>query len=334
MTDYNDPGKAGTITVCRAFYEQYGKEMIRREFPEYEHRIAVGLVGEGSECFGFDDEISRDHDFGLGFCMWLCREDFEKIGGRLQEAYLKLVQDKGQAFSEQAWGQFCSLENRHIEGRRGVSEIWQFYSGILRLTNDPDLLVGKQYWIYAEPRFLSTAVNGQVFRDDPGVFTSFRKTLEAFYPEKIFLYRLAEQLHLFSHGGQSNYPRMMARGDLVAARLCIDQTLRSAMEIAFLLARKYPPYYKWMFRALRELKILPELPGLLEKLAVLPPQTGVWQGISYNPTSVFCQDPVISCIEEIAGLLVKEMNRQGFIEGNERFLESHVRELTERAERS
>lgn len=73
------------IERCRKFYENYGAKMIREKFPEYEERIAVGLVGEGSDCFGYDDEISKDHDYGLGFCMWLCQEDYEKIGKDLQE---------------------------------------------------------------------------------------------------------------------------------------------------------------------------------------------------------------------------------------------------------
>lgn len=67
--------------------------MISRNFGDFENRIAVGLVGHGSECFGFDDKTSRDHDFETGFCLWLTKDDEEKIGFYLMRAYDKLKEE-------------------------------------------------------------------------------------------------------------------------------------------------------------------------------------------------------------------------------------------------
>ena len=53
--------------------------MIERNFPKLVGRYAAGMVGEGSGCFGFDDEISRDHDFGPGFCIWLTDDDYDDM---------------------------------------------------------------------------------------------------------------------------------------------------------------------------------------------------------------------------------------------------------------
>ena len=68
------------MELAKAYYETYGKRMLAEEFPKYADRVAVGLAGEGSECFGFDDAISRDHDFGPSFCLWLTKEDYQVIG--------------------------------------------------------------------------------------------------------------------------------------------------------------------------------------------------------------------------------------------------------------
>ena len=54
------------IEKNRRFYEKYVADLIHTKFGAYEDRIAVGIAGEGSDCFGYDDEISRDHDFGTG----------------------------------------------------------------------------------------------------------------------------------------------------------------------------------------------------------------------------------------------------------------------------
>ena len=61
------------LDLSREYYENIGKPILMELFPEYMKKAAVGLVGEGSECFGFDDQISMDHDYGPSFCVWLPR---------------------------------------------------------------------------------------------------------------------------------------------------------------------------------------------------------------------------------------------------------------------
>ena len=56
------------IELAERFYLEYGAPMIREKFSEIESALAVGIAGSGSECFGYDDETSRDHDFEAGFC--------------------------------------------------------------------------------------------------------------------------------------------------------------------------------------------------------------------------------------------------------------------------
>ena len=68
------------LEAARRLYAEKGAAIIHEHFPEYEGRIAVGLAGSGSQCLGFDDEISRDHDFEPGFCLWLTDADDARIG--------------------------------------------------------------------------------------------------------------------------------------------------------------------------------------------------------------------------------------------------------------
>ena len=82
------------LYLAEAYYKAHGAPMIGRQFSSYARRIAVGFAGPGSECFGFDDEISRDHDWGPGFCLWLAADDFNRFGKELQTAYQELPQTR------------------------------------------------------------------------------------------------------------------------------------------------------------------------------------------------------------------------------------------------
>lgn len=68
------------LELAKRYYEEVGRPMLERDFPELLPRLAAGLVGEGSECLGFDDAISQDHDFGAGFCLWFSAEDYNQYG--------------------------------------------------------------------------------------------------------------------------------------------------------------------------------------------------------------------------------------------------------------
>ena len=301
---------------CRKFYETYGAPMIHEKFPEYEERIAVGLVGEGSDCFGFDDEISKDHDYGLGFCMWLCEEDNEKIGKTLQQEYEELIR---------CYETKSGLD-LFFSQRRGVFTISEFYNGLLGTDYDYEKSWELDYKDISEER-LATAVNGTVFRDNLGIFLGVRNQLLKYYPDDIWRLKLAQSIHDFSQYAQSNYPRMMARKDDITANLCVAKAMERVMDIVFLLNRTYAPYYKWKRKAMGQLKKLQGVEKLLEKAAMLKNQKAAWNGYSYSSDTINREDEYVDCFEEMAEMILSELREQGLVTGEDTFLERYCGEI-------
>ena len=46
-------GQGAGLALARQYYESCGRQMIEERFPAYAGRIAVGLAGRGSDCFGY-----------------------------------------------------------------------------------------------------------------------------------------------------------------------------------------------------------------------------------------------------------------------------------------
>ena len=309
-------GKKKNLERCREFYEHYGKKMIHEKFPEYEKRIAVGLVGEGSDCFGFDDEISTDHDYGLGFCMWLNVSDYLAIGDELQRAYEELIREH----EENTGG------NRFLEERRGVFCIDDFYADLLQIDRE---LVKKWKFsaVYIEEQLLAAAVNGEVFRDDEGDFTATREELLRYYPEPIWRQRLSKALHDFSQYAQSNYPRMMARQDMVTAQICVAKAMEAAMDIVYMLNKVYAPYYKWKRKGMEKLSVLSKIGRELDTIACTKVQAEAWDNVIYQASTLNTKDAVVVAFENIAQEILKELKRQELIRGEDTFLELYCDEV-------
>lgn len=283
------------LELSKCYYETYGKSMLKEQFPEYADRVAAGLVGHGSECLGFDDMWSKDHDFGPGFCLWLTEKDYEKVGQKMQEAY--------EALPKAFMGYPARNTSKRGGGRVGVLSIPEFY----------EEFTGNGAWSEMEDEKLAMAVNGEVFADPLGEFSAIREQLQNGMPFAVWKRRLANAVALTAQAGQYNYGRCKKRNDIVAANLALDEFVREGMRTAYLLNRRYMPYYKWAWRGLENLERLSELKPLFEQVLSLEGERE-------------------SVVEEICARLLEELKRQNLTYGEETFLELHVERILEAKE--
>lgn len=301
----------------RRFYDEHVARMIHDDFGEYEDRIAVGIAGEGSDCFGYDDEISRDHDFGTGVCLWIGDKDMELFGDRLSVAYNELVDSATRSYFTE-----------RLRERRGVMTIHDFYSKILCIDCDTkNCALSEEDWYRLDHACLKTATNGEVFRDDLGEFTAFRRYLLGYYPDRVWKTRIAEELHEYASALQVNYARCMTRGDTVAAELCRSRGISAAMELFFLLKREYPPYYKWTYRALTELDGEGTVSEQIKELSLEPIRLEAWKDTRYRPNRLNFKDRIVSLSEEIASELEQMLVEKDLIRVRGRYMEIHVNEI-------
>ena len=244
------------LELSRAYYEAWGKPMLEAQFPDLLPKLAAGLFGSGSECFGYDDEVSRDHDFEPGFCIFLPDEELvdRRSAFELERAYAKLPKE---------FGGFRRQTLLPVGGaRRGVLRTGEFFQAMVGAA---DGRLSPRQWLTIPEEALAEAVNGELYFDTPGEVTRIRASLSAF-PEDIRRKRLAGALLLMAQAGQYNYDRCLRHGETAGAQLAVGEFVKSALSAVFLLNRRYQPYYKWSFRALRS---LPKLGSLAEALEFL-----------------------------------------------------------------
>ena len=242
------------LELARGYFLEYGKPMLERDFPELLPSLCVGLIGSGSECYGFDDELSHDHDFEPGFCIFLPENIDNRTAFLLSRAYDKLPQE------------YKGYKRQSINpvggSRHGVIRTKEFFADRL---GKADGRLSLYDWLTLPEQSLFEAVSGEVFLDNLGEVSEIRKIV-AYYPEEIRIKKLAGRLLLAAQAGQYNYPRLISRGDSAAAQLASIEFAKNAMSAVFLINGRYMPYYKWSFRAMRELSLLSELSEPLEYL--------------------------------------------------------------------
>lgn len=295
------------LEISKAFYKDYGEPMLRERFPELRGYLAVGLIGSGSECYGYDDELSRDHDFEPGFCIFLPGEEVvdRKAAFMLERAYASLPKE------------FMGLRRATVApvggARHGVLRTSEF---LLDKTGTRDGNLSLTQWLSLPDYSLAEVVNGEIFEDGYGEITAVREKLRH-RPEDVRRKKLAGNLLLMAQSGQYNYRRCLGHGETAAAQLAVVEFVKTAMAVTFLLNDAYQPYYKWSFRAMRELPKLSMTAELLEFLLTTDNEEAIREEKYY-------------VMEDIASDVIAELQEQDLTKAVCGDLEKHAYSVNDR----
>ena len=336
------------LKLARAFWTQMGKPMIAAKYPQYAGRIAAGLVGHGSECYGFDDTYSQDHDFGPRFCLWLTDEDYAAIGEQLEADYEALPRkfsvdaqgrvtfeaharsDASGAFPSAGAGSPVTPRAQGANRRDGVFRIGDFFESITGYRTAPAQTAPHE-WLMLQESTLAAATNGEVFADPTGLFSKTRQGFKNM-PDDVRLALISKRLGMIAQAGQYNLPRSLKRGDGAAAWLSIHEFVQATASLVFLvnvpMVVGYMPYYKWQFAALRKLSgsmfaLLPNVGEQLETVMRLS-SAACYGGAGFGEGGKGAApaiEKINDVVEQIAVDIVRELKREHLTTSGETFLE-------------
>ena len=291
------------LELSRNYYFDIAEPRLKNEFPDLYDRLAVGLVGNGSECFGYDDELSRDHDWGIDFYIWTTDNDKETISA------LRSWKNELFGMSPPAYPRSRSDYGARID----VTTCGEFYSGLIGAPDGPHTI---NEWIRVPEENIAMSVNGEVFFDGPGEFSRTRENLLRYYPEDIRLKKIAAKCMALAQTGQYNHERTAKRDDRVTLRTILSRFTDSAIALVFLLNKVYRPYYKWAFRALKD---LPVLGSEAASLLLLIAETGGFDDESLSKRQQY--------ISELCHLFTGELRIQNLSCSDDWFLATHGEEI-------
>lgn len=252
------------LEIAKAFYTEWGKDYLEKAFPALATRVAVGRVF-GSDVIGADDEISKDHNWGPQFTIFLSAEDYAEYGKQLSEIMNAAAPNSWKGFRlDGAIGQSVEVEciPDWIETCTGFrekpsrDEAWHI---IVKERIDGGVNEARESILY----FLRHAA---IWYDGSGELSRWREALH-YYPEKIWCIRLAEELfRVWQHGEYNFVQRVAKRNDPLAKTVCIGEFVDGVMGTLLLLNQDYIPYWKWLAHEFRKLEAAQTYAPLLEEL--------------------------------------------------------------------
>ncbi len=222
--------------LCRRAFFDLFQPVLSEQFPDVLFRLSAGVVGGGSDSLGADDELSRDHDWGLGHCRLLLPDpDVSEYGKAIETALAAAVPDEYLGFPREI------LRPEAIR----VTTIDDVYRGTCNLAHPPDTLRG---WAEVDGSALGMAGYGLVIYDPTGALSERKREFEtAYFPEDVWKWKMAHMLwEIWQFGEYNGISRLARRGDGVGLLVAQGHFVESVMRLVCVLNKRFSLYYKWL----------------------------------------------------------------------------------------
>ena len=224
------------------FFERAVRPITDRVLSEAGYLAA--RLGPGSDVLGFDDDRSRDHDFGCRLTV-LVDDRHQALLGTLDAAL-----DAGLPDEVDGWPtRFATSWDGRVRHKVDLDTVHGFTEGCLGFDLRAPLQPAE--WLCLTGQSILEVTGGSVFRDTTDSYREVTAALE-WYPDDLWRYvlaagwaRLGQELPIVGRTGELGDE---AGSRTIAARMCRDVT-----HLAFLVERTWVPYPKWSGVALRRL---------------------------------------------------------------------------------
>ena len=219
------------LALSRTYFVELVSPVLRQEFPNLGY--AAARLGTGSDVLGLDDEMSRDHDWGLRLQLFVGERDVDRVSVTLDQQ----LPQRFRGFPIRFGMSGDPTERVRID----VSTLDRFAQEDLGF--DPRRDPSPYDWLSLTGQAALEVTAGEVFRDDAGDLTALREAL-VWWPDDLWRYlvacdwqRLDQELPLMQRAGDG--------GDDLGSRVIAGRLVDVAMHLGFLLCRQWAPYFKW-----------------------------------------------------------------------------------------
>jgi hypothetical protein len=245
------------LEMSRTYFEEWGLPFLRKNYAPLSDRVAAG-IWRGSQIFGADDALSRDHGWGAMFTLVLTETDFTSTAGDLERA-----------LQREAPVEWKGVRTPPLSGVL-VTSIDRFFRSHTDFDWPPQdpakWLEGFHYRFGTRETELYLVRHGHLFYDALGEFTA-RRELFMHYPRDVRLRRINQEVLNVWHYGQYNFvDRLSKRNDPVANCMALGHFTEGVMRLCMLLDDDYTPYWKWLAFEFRKHDLARPLDPLLRSL--------------------------------------------------------------------
>lgn len=243
------------IDISRTFFHEIVLPILQEHFPHETAQTAFGVFGYGSEALRLDDELSRDHHWGLRIDALMPEEVFRQRRGEMMRVLSSQLPTS-------YLGQ--SLREGHLAGAGLAPDSLPAF--LLRTVGIDRAPVTAEEWLAIPEEDIIHVVNGEVWHDPAGTFSALRAHFAAYYPEPVRLRRIAHWCRFYSGMGTYALKRAILRDNDYYATTRFSNAIRLGVQLAFLLDRRYFPYDKWLMAHFARLpRMYKRMGGLVEE---------------------------------------------------------------------